>query len=373
MAGIYIHIPFCKQACHYCNFHFSTSLRLKNDLLGALHRELELRASFLDDKTVESVYFGGGTPSLLEAEELKRLLETIDSLYDRSQQCEMTIEANPDDLTVEKATAFVDAGLNRMSLGVQSFRDDDLEYMNRVHSAADARRAVDIAVDAFPSVSIDLIYGTPTLSHDHWKGNLATASSTGIQHVSAYALTVEEKTALHKFISKGERPAPDETQTAQQYEMLLDDMPKAGFEQYEISNFAKPGFISRHNSSYWRGQHYLGIGPSAHSFNGHTRSWNVANNALYVKRMNEGSATDASEVLSSSMRANELIMTGLRTKWGCPKKDVRELLDESQYEGFSSEVNKLRARELIEEQGERLLLTRKGKLLGDWVISQLFV
>ena len=289
MAGIYFHIPFCKQACHYCNFHFSTSLRYKEEMVQAMLRELEARRLYLPDEPLDSIYFGGGTPSLLSEGELMAFFEAVNRYFRLSPKAEITLEANPDDLKPETLAALGRSPVNRLSIGIQSFAEEDLRFFNRAHDAHEARRCLDNARAAgFGDLTIDLIYGAPTTSHAQWAENLEIAFSYQIPHLSCYALTVEPRTALDHFIKKGKAPAVDEEQAARQFGYLVEATQAAGYEQYEISNFALPGRYAVHNSNYWTGAPYLGIGPSAHSFDGESRQWNVANNAKYLKAVGSG-------------------------------------------------------------------------------------
>ncbi|HSU28021.1 MAG TPA: radical SAM family heme chaperone HemW, partial [Chitinophagaceae bacterium] len=304
MAGIYIHIPFCKQACTYCNFHFSTSLLYKNELLSALLKEMEMRSSrsgaYLDPgEKIDTIYLGGGTPSLLDAGETEKLVQTIYSLYPVSPGAEVTLEANPDDITNEKLSGWKNAGINRLSIGIQGFDDKELFWMNRAHHAQQAHQCLELAFPAFKNISVDLIYGTPMLDDTSWKKNVDKITSMGIPHLSCYALTVEPKTPLYKMIrdQRSEDVNPD--QQARQFMLLMEWMEKAGYEHYEISNFAKPGQRSKHNSSYWRGTSYLGMGPSAHSYNGISRQWNVSNNTTYINSIQSGMLPAEIETLTA--------------------------------------------------------------------------
>ena len=318
MAGIYIHIPFCKQACVYCNFHFSTSLNMKEDMLAAIHAELELQKHYLESPAIETLYLGGGTPSLLTADEINKLTDHIATHYNIGTLKEYTIETNPDDLTHAYIQSLKNTPVNRFSIGVQSFFDADLRYMNRAHNAQEADYAIKAAQDAgFSNITIDLIYGTPGLTDNNWQHNLRQVDNLGIPHFSAYALTVEEKTALHHNIKAGKSQPVNPEQAAHQFEMLMDFAAQTGFEHYEISNLAKPGHRALHNTNYWLGVPYIGIGPSAHSFNGITRQWNIANNALYIKSLlADRKINFEQEILTTEQRLNEYIMTSLRTSWG---------------------------------------------------------
>ncbi|HMG69093.1 MAG TPA: radical SAM family heme chaperone HemW, partial [Chitinophagaceae bacterium] len=268
MAGVYIHIPFCKQACSYCNFHFTTSLRRKNEMLAALLSEIVLRKDYLQGEPLETIYIGGGTPSLLDTTDFNLLFETINSNFKIAPGAEVTIEANPDDITDEKLAGWKKAGINRLSIGIQSFFDEDLTWMNRAHNAKDAHNSLRSAITYFDNITIDLIYGTPLLTNEKWKENINKAFTYGIPHVSCYALTVEKKTPLYKMIREERTENVDADKQSDQFLLLMQWMEAKGYEHYEISNFAKPGLRSRHNSSYWQRKKYLGIGPSAHSFDG---------------------------------------------------------------------------------------------------------
>ena len=372
MAGIYIHIPFCKQACHYCDFHFSTSLKYKDELLQVLIKEINLQKTYLGSETIETIYFGGGTPSILGADELNLLIGTITGLHTVVANAEITIEANPDDLDKAKLQALRQTDINRFSIGIQSFFDDDLAWMNRVHRAAEAEASVKRAQDiGFENITVDLIYGYPLLNDTKWKHNLNKVFELDIPHVSSYSMTVEPQTALAAFIKKKKQPAMDEQQSAEQFILLMDAMQTHGFEHYEISNFCKPGHYSRHNSNYWKGVKYLGIGPSAHSFNGETRQWNVANNAKYIQSLEKAEIPSDTEVLTETDRLNEYIMTSLRTMWGLDLKKLDTIA-----RGTGSELVKAANRYFengwVEQKDEVIYLTPTGKLYADNIASGLF-
>lgn len=372
MAGIYIHIPFCRQACNYCNFYFSTSPGNKEPFVAALLKEIELSKDYLQGEKVETIYLGGGTPTQLSTETLKRIAESLYHNYNLSTLREFTIEANPDDLDagrVEELKALVPFGLNRFSIGVQSFFDADLQYMNRAHNAGEALAAIKRVQDAgFGNITIDLIYGTPTMNDENWQKNMETAFTLNVPHISSYGLTVEAKTALERKIKKGESKAVDEEQSARQFTMLMETMAKNGFEQYEISNFARDGKYALHNSNYWFGKKYLGLGPSAHSFNGTNRRWNVANNINYISGINQGKILYEEEILTPAQQVNEKIMTTLRTQWGLTIAEVgianAELIQNS-----LKEINP--AHYTLAEG--ILKLTREGKLYADGIAAELFV
>lgn len=374
MAGLYLHIPFCKQACHYCNFHFSTTLRSKPAMVEALLRELELQRDYVKGETLRSIYFGGGTPSLLSLEELTRLFEAIYAWYPVAGDAEITLEGNPDDLTREKLNDLrAYTPVNRLSIGIQSFFDEDLVWMNRAHRAEHARHCLrDAAAAGFQDLTIDLIYGAPTTPDENWAENVRIALSEGIPHLSCYCLTVEEGTALDHFVKKGKAEPVDEERAARQFGYLQDQMEAAGYEHYEISNFALPGRYARHNSSYWRGEPYLGVGPSAHSYNGESRQWNVANNARYLRALNEGDVPFEREMLTPTQRYNEYVMTGLRTIWGCEEQRLAAFGDP-----WASHFRQL-VQPFLDKgtvalaAGDRYVLTRAGKLLADQIASDLF-
>jgi oxygen-independent coproporphyrinogen-3 oxidase len=375
VAGIYIHIPFCLQACHYCDFHFSTSLKNKLELLLAIEKELIVRKNYLSKgELINSIYFGGGTPSILSREELSRIFDTIYSNYNISESAEITLEANPEDLNSEKLRALKNTPVNRFSIGVQSFFEDDLKFMNRAHSVQKAVASVKGAQDAgFENISIDLIYGTPTLSDEKWKQNLQTAFDLKVKHISSYCLTVEEKTALHKFVQIGKVKNVDEEKSATQFEILLEAMQKNNFVQYEISNFCSNNFYSQHNSNYWLKKKYLGVGPSAHSYNEVSRQWNIKNNALYIKGVDENKLNFEIETLTPSQNYNEYIMTGLRTMWGISLSHIENVFGKDVLIHCKNEASKYSNSGYIDEKNNCIFLTSKGKLLADKIAADLFL
>ncbi len=371
MAGIYIHIPFCRQACYYCNFHFATSLQYKSDLVTALINEIELKKDQLHIEIVETIYFGGGTPSLLTDEELSHILEKIKNVFPVSSHPELTLEANPDDITKEKLTAWKKSGINRLSIGIQSFFDEDLQWMNRAHNSQQAMDNLQLAKKHFENITIDLIYGTPQLTNEKWKQNVDTAIAMGIPHLSCYALTVEPKTPLDKMIRlhKSEDINPDKQ--SEQFLLLMEWLNTAGYEHYEISNFAKPGWRSRHNSSYWQGKNYLGLGPSAHSFDGKSRQWNVSNNSIYIDSINKGIIPAEKEILTATQQQNEYIMTSLRTMEGMSFDILSSRF------GLTEETMKEKAKKHvlsnhIKIESGAMILTAEGKLLADGIAADLF-
>ena len=369
MAGIYIHIPFCKQACHYCNFHFATSLRHKNELVAALLKEMELQREYFGKEAVETIYFGGGTPSLLQIDDLRLQVERIRSLFTVAPGGEITLETNPDDINEEKLLGWKEIGINRLSIGVQSFFEEDLRWMNRAHNAEQAVNNLQLARQYFDNITIDLIYGSPGLTNEKWKHNVDKAISFNIPHLSCYALTVEPKTPLQKMIRQGKADDVNPDKQSEQFLLLMQWMEEAGYEHYEISNFAKPGLRSRHNSSYWQGKKYLGIGPSAHSFDGNTRQWNVANNAIYIESLHKGAIPFEKEVLTTIQQTNEYIMTSLRTSEGLNINRIEENIKPKVIEG----LKKYTGSELLLQQGDFFILTKEGKLLADGIAADLFI
>ncbi|MEC4112577.1 radical SAM family heme chaperone HemW [Myroides pelagicus] len=372
MAGIYIHIPFCKQACHYCDFHFSTSLKKKEELIGCLKRELVLRKEELQGEQIETIYFGGGTPSILTVEEINDLIATVYLHYEVVDQPEVTLEANPDDLDLETIKRLSMSKVNRLSIGVQSFDESDLQMMNRAHNATEAIDCLRHATQYFDNISIDLIYGIPDLSNAQWLDNIQRVLDLGIPHISCYALTVEERTALNKLIQKGVIPSPKEEVAHQHFMLLIETLKANGYIHYELSNFAKPGYYSKNNSAYWLGKKYLGIGPSAHSFDGIHRSWNVANNTLYIKAIEEGNQPREIETLTVDDRYNEYIMTGLRTIWGVDITRVTREMGAKYGCYLEKESARFIADGLMHREGEVLTITDQGKFLSDGIASNLF-
>lgn len=368
MAGIYIHIPFCKQACHYCNFHFATSLRRKNELVAALLSEIEQRKDYLEDEVIQTIYFGGGTPSLLQIEDFRSLIDKITTLFKVEGNAEITIEVNPDDIDEEKLKEWKSAGINRLSIGIQSFFNEDLQWMNRAHNAEQAVSSLQSAKRFFDNISIDLIYGTPFLTNEKWKQNVETAISFNIPHLSCYALTVESKTPLYKLIKQQKVENIDPDKQSEQFLLLMQWLEEAGYDHYEISNFAKPGSRSRHNSSYWSGEKYLGIGPSAHSFDGKSRQWNVSNNNIYIDSISKGIIPFEKEILSETQKLNEYIMTSLRTEQGL---DLKLIFGSASLE-LHAASRKFINRELMFEEDHHLKLTKQGKLLADGIAAELF-
>jgi oxygen-independent coproporphyrinogen III oxidase len=374
MAGIYIHIPFCKQACHYCDFHFSTSLKYKDEMMEALVREIEMRKNYLSNEHVETIYFGGGTPSIVPWRDIEKILQCIYDRFQITNNPEITLEANPDDLTKEQIAGLYQIGINRLSIGVQSFIDRDLIWMNRAHNHSEAitciKRAQDFGIE---NISIDLIYGTPQLSDREWLDNIHRALELGVPHISSYALTVEKGTALGNWVDKKKQAPMDEEQAASQFEILMDELQSNGFEHYEISNFAKPGFYSKHNSSYWEGAKYLGIGPSAHSFNKSSRTWNVSNNQKYLNDIYSDVLPSQTEQLKLNDRFNEYLMVGFRTSKGINTKYIEEEFGSSVLTELSDNVKEFIDKKWLHFENGFYKTTQEGKLMADKIAAELFI
>jgi oxygen-independent coproporphyrinogen III oxidase len=372
LAGIYLHIPFCKQACTYCNFHFTTSLRYKTDLVNALIKEIDLQKDFLQEDSIVTIYFGGGTPSLLTPVECRLILEKIRQEFNIDDEAEITLEANPDDITKEKLVAWKDLGINRLSIGIQSFFDEDLIWMNRAHNAREAIDNLQLAVTEFNNISIDLIYGSPLLSDDMWKKNVETAVNFNIPHLSCYALTVEEKTPLHKQILLNKTTNVDTDTQARQFLLLMQWLKQNGYDHYEVSNFAKPGYRSRHNSSYWQGKKYLGLGPSAHSYDGVIRKWNVANNKNYIETINNGKLETGREVLTETQKLNEYIMISLRTMEGLDLEKIKSVWGEDKLKTVNERLIRFKENDLVIKEANKIKLTEEGMLRADGIAADLF-
>lgn len=373
MAGIYIHIPFCKQACHYCDFHFSTSVKNKTQLLEALVQEIQMRHTDWQDEPIETIYFGGGTPSVLTVDELHHLLDAVYANFQVIAAPEITLEANPDDLSPEYLLALSQTRINRLSIGIQSFFDADLQLMNRAHNAEQAKQSLALATQYFDNITLDLIYGMPNMTNDQWLQNIETALSYGIPHISCYALTVEPKTALHSYIQKGQMPPLDEALAAEHFKLLVELLEANGFVHYEFSNFGKPNYFSQNNSSYWLGKKYLGIGPSAHSFDGQSRSWNVSNNAKYIKAIQSQELHSETEILSLTDRYNEYIMTGLRTIWGVSLDKVEKEYGVNYINYLNKQIQSHVQNGLLKIEDGILTTTAQGKFLGDGIAADLFL
>jgi oxygen-independent coproporphyrinogen-3 oxidase len=373
MSGIYIHIPFCKQACHYCDFHFSTSLKKKDEMVLALAKEIEMRKSEFQDEVVETIYFGGGTPSILTIEDLRFLINEVYKNYEVTKNPEITVEANPDDLSKERIIELSNNKINRLSIGIQSFFEDDLKMMNRAHTSSEAKECLEFATQFFDNISVDLIYGIPEMSNEKWLQNIETALSFNIPHISSYALTVEPKTALHSFIQKGIIPPPDDEVAQEHFQILVDKLAENDFIHYELSNFGKENYFSKNNSSYWLGKKYIGIGPSAHSYGGEKRSWNVSNNSLYLKSIAENKLPSETEILSKTDRYNEYVMTGLRTIWGISLDKIQTEFGKTYLDYLNEQAAKYIEDHLLFVDENILRTTKKGKFLSDGIASDLFL
>jgi oxygen-independent coproporphyrinogen III oxidase len=373
LAGIYLHIPFCRQACNYCNFHFTTSLRNKGEMVVAILREAEMRKDEYSGETIHTIYFGGGTPSLLEVAEISAILNGLKQWYNLDGGAEITLEANPDDIDPVKAEGWKQAGVNRLSIGVQSFFENELQWMNRAHNSTQSLQSLELAKSFFDNITMDLIYGSPLLTNEMWEENLDKAIALGIPHLSCYALTVEEKTPLHKSIFQKQKENVDSERQAEQFLMLMKKARAAGYEHYEVSNFAKPGFRSRHNSSYWKGEKYLGLGPSAHSYDGASRQWNIANNQRYMQGIAQGKPEVEKELLSETDRLNEYIMISLRTMEGINLDDAGKRFGSAQAERLQKALQKYVTTRLLNVEGGRYWLTDEGMLRADGIASELFI
>jgi oxygen-independent coproporphyrinogen III oxidase len=374
MAGIYIHIPFCKQKCHYCNFFSVASVKWKEEFVQALLKEMELRKDYLVGEKVNTIYFGGGTPSLLSISHLSLIISHLTKHFDVNSNVEITLEANPDDLNPEYLKELKTTPVNRLSIGIQSFFDDDLQYLNRVHNSDQAKRAVDYAMaSGFSNLTIDLIYGIPTLTDEKWARNLEIFFDLNIPHLSAYSLTVEQKTPLALLIERGKYAPVDENLSVGHFKMLQEEVKNHGFVHYEISNFAREGYYSKHNSIYWLGGSYLGLGPSAHSFNGSSRQWNVSNISQYIKLDHFLTSVEEKEVLTMEQRYNEYVMTSLRTVWGCDSIHIRNVFGETFEDYFLRNALPFVDRKHLYREGSKFFLTEQGKLFADGIAAELFI
>lgn len=373
MAGIYIHIPFCRQACHYCNFHFSTTLHQKAALVQAIVQEIAITVPYAASESIATVYFGGGTPSLLTVDELGPILQAVRNRFTVLPDAEITLEANPDDITTDALHGWRTLGFNRLSIGIQSFLAEELQWMNRAHNEAQASNCITLAQQAgFRNLSVDLIYGSPLLSDADWRRNVETVVALGAPHISCYALTVEPKTALHHQIKQQQKAAVDGDKQAAQFLLLMQWLAEAGYEHYEISNFAQPGLRSRHNSSYWQGTPYYGFGPSAHSYDGKARRWNVANNALYIQALSKNTIPFEEEILTPTQQLNEYIMIALRTMEGINLGRVENQFGIEARQGLLHQVDTYCREGQAVLRDNRLVLTDAGKLLADGIAADLF-
>ncbi len=373
MAGIYIHIPFCRKACHYCNFHFSTSLQKSDEMINAIAKEVGLQSGYLEGQEIGTIYFGGGTPSAMPTVDIKIIIDTIRENFVVSPDVEITLETNPDDIRSDALGAWKSMGINRLSIGIQAFQDDLLKAWNRSHSSAQAKEAIALSQKAgFQNITADLIYGGSGLTDEDWIENIQTIINSGIPHISCYALTVESGTALAHQIETGKAKAPDDEQGNRQYTILQSMLKKAGFEQYEVSNFSLPGLESKHNTGYWSGIHYLGIGPSAHSFNGESRQWNVSNNIKYINSIAESIVPKEIEMLTPTQRYNEYVMTGIRNSKGISRKDIRKL--DLRYEEYLvRQIDPyLKQGKIVINDGGNWVLQPEHYFFADGIASDLF-
>ena len=370
---LYIHIPFCRQACHYCDFHFTTNLSRKSALVNALCVEIALRKDYLPGPALETIYFGGGTPSLLTELELRQIFDTIHANFAVSPVAEITLEANPDDLSPETLT-MLRRYVNRLSIGIQTFDEVTLRWMNRAHTATEAETVVRLAREAgFDNLSVDLIYGIPNRPESLWTTDLQKILALNVPHLSAYALTIEPGTAFGRWKKAGKLPPADEDLAAEQFEELTKALTDARYAHYEISNFAKAEQYARHNTAYWQRRPYLGIGPSAHSYNGHSRQYNVANNTRYVTAIDRGILPETVEELTTADQVNEYLLTGLRTHWGCSVTELDALLNADFAHTQARDLATMYASGWLVRTDGRLCLTESGKLFADRVASTLFV
>ena len=373
MAGLYIHIPFCRKACHYCNFHFSTSLQNAQEVLKAIETEIALRSSEVEEE-IKTIYFGGGTPSLIDVNAIESILNQIGKHFVIHQDAEITLEANPDDINKIKATSWKEIGINRFSLGIQSFEDDYLQWMNRAHNASQCFEAIDIIRETgFENFSIDLIYGTPGQTKEGWIKDLQTAIDLKIPHLSCYALTIEEKTALHHLIEKGEKEAVSPDEQAERFQLLMELSSSAGYHHYEISNLALTGFESKHNSAYWEGIPYLGIGPSAHSYDGKIRKWNIANNMIYTNGILNNSPQFEEELLSDNDQFNEYCMTAIRRSKGIEKQKIVLLGGNNRLLAMNEMLKPYINSGKVIEDHDGWKLTNEGKFFADGIAASLFI
>ncbi|OJJ17778.1 coproporphyrinogen III oxidase [marine bacterium AO1-C] len=374
MPSLYIHVPFCKQACHYCDFHFSVNQNNKKEIVQALAKEITLQKDYLPASPLQTIYFGGGTPSLLDESEFSYLVNTIHKTFSLSSNAEITLEANPDDLTLEKLHLFKKSGINRLSIGTQSFQDICLKYLNRAHNATQAQQSILEAQNlGFDNISIDLIYAIPVADHKTWQQDLEQATSLQIQHISAYCLTIEEQTVFGRMLQRNQMPPIDDEFASQQFNTLINHLSQHEFEQYEISNFAKNQSYSQHNSNYWIKNPYLGIGPSAHSYNGTTRQFNVASNGKYLKSIQQNTVPYSLEKLSKIDQVNEYIMTSLRTIWGCDLNKVFNSFGINVLIQNKSYIDEYIDKKLLKLENNILKLTNNGKLFADKIASDLFI
>jgi len=373
MAGIYIHIPFCRKACLYCDFHFSTNLDNKKKLIDAICSEIKNRKNYLENETVNSIYFGGGTPSLLSLEELEQILSVIQTNFVVNEKAEVTFELNPEDAEINYLREIKKLGVNRLSVGLQSFDEEELKWMNRAHNAQQNFDCIKIAQQAgFDNISIDLIYGSKFQTTETWRRTLQTAFSLNTQHISSYNLTVESRTQLQHLIKEKKEKEVDSEMSSQLFDILIEEIERNGFNQYEISNFCKPGFMAEHNSNYWKGLSYLGVGPSAHSYNGVSRRFNVRSNAQYIQATESGKPFYEEEILTANDKYNEYILTRLRTEWGCDTQEIKNNFGEKYATYFLSQLEPYKQKNFISIKQNIITLNKQGKHFADGIASDLF-
>ena len=374
MSSIYIHIPYCKQACSYCNFHFTISQNDKQDMLNCISLELSLRKEYLQNKQVKSIYFGGGTPSILEKDEINSIIEKVYGTYNISKNAEITLECNPDDLSRDKLIELKEAGINRLSIGIQSFNDKELKWMNRSHNAKQAKECLKIAQQVgFNNITIDLIYGLPNQCISNWEENLKELFKYNIQHFSAYALTIENRTLLKHLVNTNKIELLKEELIVEQFNLLINKSNEQSFIHYEISNFGKEGCFSKHNTAYWQNKHYLGIGPSAHSYNGKSRSWNISSNKKYIQKIKQGERFFEVEKLTENQKYNEYIFTALRTIWGVNSNQIEKKFRKKMLIHFLKEIEKWESEAFVQQADNIFTLTRKGQVFADKISSDLFI
>lgn len=371
MAGIYIHIPFCKKLCFYCDFYHVITPENNSQFIEALLKEATYRKEYTGEDPISTIYLGGGTPSVFSVKDIEQIINHLRKLFRIEDGCEVTIELNPDDVNPDYLKGIKDTGINRISLGVQSWRDKDLKMLNRRHDSAQAAAALrDIFSEGFENVTIDLIYGIPGMSISEWESNLDMTFSFGIKHLSAYHLTIETGTVFGKMKEKGLLTEIEEDESTALFNILIEKAEAAGFIHYEISNFGKPGYFSKHNSNYWKQVNYLGLGPSAHSFNGYSRQWNVSDLKGYIKAINSGKPFFESEELDTKARFNEYIMTSLRTMWGIDLDYVEKMFEKEGYDYVVNLSGKYKAYGLMRQDKKNLVLTNQGKMISDNIISE---
>ncbi len=373
MSGIYLHIPFCRQACHYCDFHFSTNLKHVEDLVDAICKEITLRKDYLNKEKVETIYFGGGTPSILNQSQLAKIFSAIHDHFDVLDSAEVTLEANPEDVSVEGVAMWKSAGVNRVSLGIQTFNEDKLKYINRCHTSRQALEAIGLIASNFENYNADLIYAIPPSDEQSWLRDVQTLLSYDPPHVSVYGLTIEQETVFGKWASQGKLIEISESDNAHEYELAIDQLESSGYVHYEVSNFCKPGRFSRHNTSYWKGAYYLGVGPGAHSFNGESRSWNVSNNPQYLRAIADGGFEPTIEKLSLANRQNEYVLTRIRNIWGIDLVEFKRLFKTAFPEIDKSFIDRLLSKKLAVIKGDHFHLTKEGWFLADEISERLMV